>query len=160
MNSKKYGLLLLSLMSTIAIAEERLALNYDALPKAVQTTVSRYIDQAHISKIEQVTDTGYIKFEITSMKAVNNKDFINIDLTVSSTGEIIKMAKEVPFFDIPFSVMKQVNQRYPNLKVDEVESVRTRYFHLTGKSNGQPVNLKINDDGEIQELTADQNSQD
>ena len=47
---------------------------------------------------------------------------------------------------------------YPNLKVDEVESVQKRYFQLTGKNNGHPVNLKISDDGEIQDLSVGQNS--
>ena len=53
---------------------------------------------------------------------------------------------------LPFPIMKQLNQLYPNLKVDEVESVQTRYFQLTEKNNGQAVNLKIDDDGEIQVL--------
>ena len=68
------------------------------------------------------------------------------------------MAKEIPYFDIPFPIMNQLNQLYPNLKVDEVESVQKRYFQLTGKNNGQPVNLKIYDDGEIQDLSVGQNS--
>ncbi len=157
MNYKKYGLIIFSLISTVALAaEERTEIEFNALPEAVRYTVSRFIDQKDITSIARVADDGYVKFEIKSTKTVNNKDFVETDMTVAADGEMMKMAKEAPLFDIPFPVMKQVNQRYPNLKVDEVEMVKTRYFLLTGKTDGRPVTLKINDDGEIQESPADQ----
>ena len=159
MNYKYYGLIILSLISTATIAaEERSAVKFDALPEAVRNTVSHYIDQKNISKIEQVSDTGYVKFEIESTQTVNKKDFVEIDMIVAADGEIIKMAKEAPFFELPFPVMKKLNQLYPDLKVDEVESVQRRYFQLSGKNNGLAVNLKVYDDGEIQEIPADQNN--
>jgi len=161
MYCKKIGWIIFSLISSVTIAaEERSTVKFDALPVAVRTAVANFINQDNITKIEKVTDTGYVKFEIVSTKTVNNKDFIDTDMIVAADGAIIKMAKEVPFFDIPFPIMKQLDQLYPNLKVDEVESVQKRYFQLTGKNNGQPVNLKIYDDGEIQDLAVDQNSKD
>lgn len=159
MNYKYFGWVILSLISTATIAaEERSAVKFDALPEAVRNTVSHYIDQKNISKIEQVADTGYVKFEIESTQTVNKKDFVEIDMIVAADGEIIKMAKEAPYFELPFPVMNKLNQLYPNLKVDEVESVQRRYFQLTGKNNGLAVNLKVYDDGEIQEIPADQNN--
>ena len=156
MNNKFYGWFFLSFISVIAGAdEERSSLAFAALPEAARTTVTRFIDQGDITKIEKVTDKDYVKFEIKSTKTVNNKDFIDTDMIVAADGAIIKMAKEVPFFDIPFPIMKILNQQYPDLKVDEVENVQTRYFQLTGKNNGQPVNIKIFDDGEIQTVAAD-----
>lgn len=156
---KKIGWIIFSLISSVtSAAEERFTIKFEALPKEVRTTVANSIDQNTITKIEKVIDTGYVKFEIVSTKTVNNKDFIDTDMIVAADGAIIKMAKEIPFFDIPFPIMKQLNQLYPNLKVDEVESVQKRYFQLTGKNNGQPVNLKIFDDGEIQDLAVGQNS--
>jgi hypothetical protein len=158
---KKIGWIIFSLISSVTIAaEERSTIKLTALPDAVRTTVANSIDQKTITKIEKVTDTSYVKFEIQRTKTVNNKDFIDTDMIVAADGAIIKMAIEVPFFDIPFPIMKQLNQFYPNLKVDEVESVQTRYFQLTGKNNGQPVNLKINDDGEIQDLAVSQTGKD
>jgi hypothetical protein len=161
MYCKKMGWIIFSLISSVTIAaEERSTIKYNDLPDVVRTTVTNSIDQNTITKIEKVTDTGYVKFEILSTKTVNTKDFIDTDMIVAADGAIIKMAKEVPYFDIPFPIMNQLNQLYPNLKVDEVESVQTRYFQLTGKNNGQPVNLKISDDGEIQDLAVGQNSKD
>ena len=126
-----------SLISSVTIAAvERYTIKFNALPDAVRTCVN-FIDHDNITKIEKVTDTGYVKFEILSTKTVNNKDFIDTDMIVAADGAIIKMAKEVPDFDIPFPIMNQLNQLYPNLKVDEVESVQKRYFQLTEK-NGQP----------------------
>jgi hypothetical protein len=159
MYCKKIGWIIFSLISSVTIAaEERYTIKFNALPDAVRTTVANFINQDNITKIEKITDTGYVKFEIVSTKTVNNKDFIDTDMIVAADGAIIKMAKEVPYFDIPFPIMNQLNQLYPNLKVDEVESVQKRYFQLTGKNNGQPVNLKIFDDGEIQDLSVGQNS--
>ncbi|MDO9161959.1 MAG: hypothetical protein Q8N35_09610 [Methylococcaceae bacterium] len=159
MHYKKIGCIVFSLISPLAFAvEQRAAIKFNALPEAVRITVSNSMAQDSISNIEKVTDTGYVKFEIVSTKTVNNKTLIDTDMIVAADGAIIKMTKEAPYFDIPFPVMNQLNQRYPNLKVDEVESVQTRYFHLTGKNNGQSINLKIFDDGEIQDLTVGQNS--
>ena len=161
MYCKKIGWIIFSLISSVTIAaEERSTIKFNALPDAVRTTVANSIDQNTITKIEKVTDTGYVKFKIVSTKTANNKDYIDTDMIVAADGAIIKMAKEIPFFDIPFPIMKQLNQLYPNLKVDEVESVQKRYFQLTGKNNGQPVNLKIYDDGEIQDLAVGQASKD
>ena len=158
MNYRTYGLVILSLLSTSAVAaEERSEMKFDALPEAVRNTVSHFIDQKNITQIEQVTDDGYVKFEIKSSKTVENKEFVDTDMTVAADGEIMSIAKLAPEFAIPFPVMKQVVQRYPGLKVDEVEIVQTRYFLLTGKANGQSVNLKIYDDGVIQEIPSAQN---
>ena len=159
MYCKKIGWIIFGLILSITIAaEERSTIKFNALPDAVRTTVTHFINQDNITKIEKVTDTGYVKFEIVSTKTINNKDVIDTDMIVAADGAIIKMAKEIPYFDIPFPIMNQLNQLYPNLKVDEVESVQKRYFQLTGKNNGQKVNLKIFDDGEIQDLSAGQNS--
>jgi hypothetical protein len=156
MNYKIYSWAILSVISTLTIAaEERSTMKFDALPDAVRSTVAEFIEQANITKIEKVIDSGYVKFEIESTKTVDKKNFIDTDMVVATDGAIIKLAKEAPFFDIPFPVMKLLNQRYPNLKVDEVENVQTRYFQLSGKNNGQPVNLKVFDDGEIQDIGVD-----
>ena len=154
MKFKNYSLVFLSLISaaTLAAAEERYEIKFDALPEAVRNTVSHFIDQKNITQIEQVTDDGYVKFEIKSTKTSGNKEFTATDMTVASDGEIMTLAKEVPAFAIPFPVMKQVNQQFPGLKVDEVEIVQTRYFLLKGKANGQAVNLKIYDDGNVQKI--------
>lgn len=155
---KNVGWIIFSLISSVTIAaEERSTIKFNDLPGVARTTVANFIDQNTITRIEKVTDTGYVKFEIISTKTVNNKDFIDTDMIVAADGAIIKMAKEVPYFDIPFPIMNKLSKLYPNLKVDEVESVQTRYFHLTGKNNGQSVNLKIDDDGEIKDIADGQN---
>ena len=155
MNYKKYGLIIFSLISTVAIAaEDRSEMKFEAMPEAVRNTVAHFINQDNITKIEKVVDNGYVKFDVKSTKTVNNKDLLEADMTVAADGEIMKIAKEAPIFAVPFPVMQKVNQKYEGLKVDEVEIVQTRYFLLTGEAGGQPVNLKIFDDGDIQEISA------
>ena len=157
MRYKTYGLLMFSLISTATLAAgERSEMKFDGLPEAVRNTVSHYIDRKKITKIEKVTDDGYDKFEVKSTKTVDNKDLIDIDMTVAADGEIMSLAKEVPVFSIPFPVMKQINQRYPDLKADLVEIVQTRHFLLTGQAGGQPIKLKIYDDGIVREIPSAQ----
>jgi hypothetical protein len=156
MNYKIVGWIFFSLISlAIKAAEVRSEIKFEALPAAVRVTVSRFIDQDKITKIERVTDADYVKFAIQSIKTDNNKVFVDTDMIVASDGAIIKMAKQAPYFDIPFPVMNQLSAHYPDLKVDEVEAVQVRYFHLTGKNKQQPINIKLFDDGEIQELPVD-----
>lgn len=158
MNTNKLTLIIFSLISTATFAaEERSEIKFDTLPEAVRNTVSHVIDQKNITQIEKVSDNGYVKFEVKSTKTVNNKDLVDTDLTIASDGEIMTLAKEAPVFNIPFPVMNKLTQRYPGLKVDEVQIVQTRYFLLTGKTNGQALNLKVYDDGDIEEISSDQN---
>lgn len=154
MNFKDYGLVILCSVSAAALAtEQRSEIEFDAMPEAVRNTVSRFIDQNTITRIQEVTDDGYVSFEIKSTKTVGDKEFVATDMTVATDGEIMRLAKEAPAFAIPFPVMKRVNQQYPGLKVDEVEIVQTRYFILKGKADGRTVNLKIYDDGAVHEIS-------
>lgn len=71
MNYKIYSLIIFSLISTVTIAaEEHYSIKFKALSDAVRTTVANFIDHDNITKIEKVTDTGYVKFEILSTKTV------------------------------------------------------------------------------------------
>lgn len=148
---KIYVLMIISLsLQTAIAAEQRTDIKFAAMPEAARYTVSHLIDTHTIGQITRVTEDGYSKFEIKSTRKVDKKNMVAIDMTVASDGEIMTLAKEVPAYSIPFPAMKKVNQRYPDLKADEVKIVQTRYFLLTGKSASQPIQLKIYDDGNIE----------
>ena len=152
---KLYVLMIISLsLQTAIAAEQRTDIKFAAMPEAARYTVSHLIDTHTIGQITRVTEDGYSKFEIKSTRKVDKKNMVAIDMTVASDGEIMTLAKEVPAYSIPFPAMKKVNQRYPDLKADEVKIVQTRYFLLTGKSAGQPVQLRIYDDGNIEPIGA------
>ncbi len=153
MNVRKYGLMIFGLISTAANSvEKRVEMQFAALPESVQYTVSHYIDPKNITRIEKIIDSDYVRFEVVSTKTVNNKDFVDTDMTVAADGEIMTLKKEAPMFAIPYPVMQRVNRQYPNLKIDEVEIVQTRHFLLTGKVDGQRVNLKVFDDGAVEQI--------
>lgn len=158
MKNIRHGLFIFSLaaVATVAFAkEERNDIKFEAMPESVRATVSNFIKADNITKIEQVSDDGHIKFEITSNKTVGNKEFTDMAMTVATDGEIMKISKEVPVFKIPFPIMQEINRQYPGLKVNEVEIVQTRHFLLQGNKEGQPVNLKIFDDGTIRDVSSD-----
>lgn len=151
-----YGLLIIIIFSAAALAgEARTEIKFESMPESVRNTVSHSIDRKSISRIEKVSEGDHTKFEIQTRKTVSNKDFVDTDMTVAPDGEIMKLIKEVPLFKIPYRVMQQVNHRYPNLKVNEVEIVMTRHFLLQGHANGRQVNLQIFDDGTVREIVTD-----
>ena len=62
MNCTKYGLVIFSLISTATFAaEERSEMKFDALPEGVRYTVSHFIDQKNITKIEKVLSQKKLK---------------------------------------------------------------------------------------------------
>jgi hypothetical protein len=89
MNYRKCGLMIFSLISTVALAaEERNEIEFNAFPETVRYTVSRFIDQKAITSIARAAGDDCIKFEIESTKTVNNTDFIETDMTAAADGEI------------------------------------------------------------------------
>ena len=114
MYCKKMGWIIFSLISSVTIAaEERSTIKFDALPDAVRATVANSIDQNTITKIEKVTDTGYVKFEIVSTKTVNNKDFIDTDMIVAADGAIYKNGKRNTFFRYSISYHESTQPTLP-----------------------------------------------
>lgn len=139
-------------MATMAEAEQRSPVKFEALPDEVRATVEHTVDRGLISSIENVvTDDGVVKFEIKTNKDINGKNYTITDMVVAPDGEIMELAHEAPFFKIPFPLMKKLGRNYPGLKTDEVEVVQTRYFLLTGKIDGRPVKLKLYEDGKIED---------
>lgn len=152
MNNKKIIALILVTVAANVAAEQRTSLKFESLPDKVQATVEHTLDRNLISSIENiVTDDGVVKFEIKTNKDINGKNYTITDMVVAPDGEIMRVAREAPFFKIPFPLMKKLGRNYPGLKTDEVEVVQTRYFLLTGKIDGQPVKLKLYEDGKIEE---------
>jgi len=140
----------------VAFAEERtLGVPFGALPEAVKKTTLNYMEKQHISKITQISDEGHVKFEIETEKAENNKNIIAQDIVISSDGKIMKLSQEVPYFSLPFDQMKEIEKRYPKIKVDEVESVQVHYSDVLGTVNGQKIKFRLFANGAIQETQAD-----
>jgi len=68
----------------------------------------------------------------------------------------MKLSQEVPYFSLPFEQMKEIEKRYPQIKVDEVESIQTHYFDVLGTANNQKIKFRLFANGAIEEIQADQ----
>ena len=86
----------------------------------------------------------------------NHKNIIAQNIVIASSGKIIKLTQQVPYFSLPFEQMNEIEKRYPGIKVAEVELVQIHYFDVLGSANGQNVKFRIFADGTIKEIPADQ----
>ncbi len=137
-------------------AEEVIEIQFGALPDAVKKTATAYMEKQRITKITKISDQEHVKFEIETDKTENNKDIIAQDIVISSDGKIMKLSQEVPYFSLPFEQMKEIEKRYPQIKVDEVESIQINYFDVLGTVNGQKIKFRLFANGAIEEIQADQ----
>jgi hypothetical protein len=136
-------------------AKETVAIPFEALPDAVKKTTLDHMEKQRITKVTRISDEGYVKFEIETDKVENNKDIIAQDIVISSDGKIMKLSQQVPYFSLPFEQMKEIEKRYPKIKVDEVESVQVHYSDVLGTVNGQKIKFRLFANGAIQETPAD-----
>jgi len=132
--------LLIMFFSHIVLAEQADEIQFDALPDAVKKTALDYMDKKRIAKTTKISDDEHVKFEIETDRVENNKDIIAQDLVLSGTGKMMKLTQEVPYFTLPFELMKEIESHYPNIKVDEAESVQIHYFDVLGTVNNQKLN--------------------
>lgn len=137
-------------------AGEVVEIQFGALPAAAQKTTLDHMEKQRIAKITRISDEGHVKFEIETDKTENNKDIIAQDIVISSDGKIMKLSREVPYFSLPFEQMKEIEKRYPKIKVDEVESIQINYSDILGAVNGQKIKFRLFANGTIQEIQADQ----
>lgn len=137
-------------------AEEAVQIQFKALPDAVKKTASDFVKKQRISKITKISDGEHVKFKIESDQMENHKNIIAQDIVIASSGKIIKLTQQVPYFSLPFEQMNEIEKRYPGIKVAEVELVQIHYFDVLGSANGQNVKFRIFADGTIKEIPADQ----
>lgn len=142
--------------ANIAWSEEAVDIKFEALPDAVKKTVLNYVEKQFITKITKITDKGHIKFKVEADKNENKMDTIAQDIVIADNGKVMQSNREVPYFTLSFEQMQEIEKRYPDIKVDEVESVEIHYLDVLGKMNGQPIQLRIFENNAIEEISPDQ----
>jgi hypothetical protein len=137
-------------------AEETVEIQFAALPDAVKKTALDYMEKQRITKITKISEKDHVKFEIETDKTENNKDIIAQDIVIASSGKIMKLIQEVPYFVLSFVQMNEIEKHYPGIKVNELESVQIHYFDVLGAVNGQNIKFRLFANGAIEEIQADQ----
>jgi hypothetical protein len=71
------------------IADESIEMEFEELPDTVKKTVLERLALEDIRKIEEILVNNYLKYKIESTKTVGPDEYIDIDLTVDSRGQVI-----------------------------------------------------------------------
>ncbi len=137
-----------------AYSEDYETVKFDSLPDPVKKTALTFFEIKGIDQVTRINDEGHIRFKIESDKTFNKKGFIAKEIELANNGKIMKLTREVPYFALSFDLMKAIEKRYPEIKVDEVESVQYHYFDVTGRYDGQKLLFRIFEDGLIEEIQA------
>ncbi|MDO8846418.1 MAG: hypothetical protein Q7U98_00075 [Methylicorpusculum sp.] len=81
--------LLLAIPAFPVIAEESIEMEFEELPDTVKKTVLERLSLEDIRKIEEILVNNYLKYKIESTKTVGPDEYIDIDLTVDSRGQVL-----------------------------------------------------------------------
>ena len=154
---KKFTILILVVfICNPLLAEQIVEIKFESLPDAVKKTSLFYIGKQNISKILKIDDGALVKFEVKADKIENNKNIRAQDIIIASTGKVIKFTQEVPYFSLSFEQMQEIEKHFPNIKVNELESVEIHYYDVLGEVNGQKVKLRLFENGAIEQNKIDQ----
>ncbi len=155
----RFSLLILCfIFSTIlAFGKEVEIVKFDSLPDAVQKTALSFFNAKNITQITKISDEGHIRFKLESNKTFNKKNFIAKEVVLANNGKIIKLTREVPYFALSSDLMNEVEKHFPDIKVNQVESVQYHYFDISGELNGQKTQFRMYEDGSITQTQQEQN---
>ncbi|MGR8930196.1 MAG: hypothetical protein ACU836_06095 [Gammaproteobacteria bacterium] len=145
-------IIMASLLGKTALAAELTEVPFDSMPDAVKATLLTLVDKAHVSKISKISDDNSLRFEIEADKTDNQKPVVALDIVIADNGKIMKLAREVPYFVLSYPLMQTIENRYPGIKVSEVESIETHFFDVTAELDGQAIKFRLQENGQIQEL--------
>ncbi len=156
----RFSLLILCfIFSTMPIfGKEVEVIKFESLPDVVKKTASSFFNIKNITKITKISDEEeHIRFNLESDKTFNKKGFIAKEIILANNGKIIKLVREVPYFALSSNLMNEIQKKFPDIKVNEVESVQYHYFDVSGELNGQKTQFRLYEDGTITQFQPEQN---
>jgi uncharacterized membrane protein YkoI len=112
--SAALGLLVLAV--AVSADEEKVPL--DKVPKAVIKAVKARFPDATLTKAEKETEDGKTVYEI----AIKNKKQ-NIEVTLTPDGTIVEIEKQIAAKDMPKTVLKALEDKYPKATYKMIEEV-------------------------------------
>lgn len=145
--TKKMLLLLLSAFSLHALAENAIEIKFKQLTPSVQRELQKHVSAHNIKKIEVIHENNTTKFEIES-----SRDDVNKDITLSKHGAIIEIEQQSKLSELSTSALEAVKHDYPDLKIDEIESVQTFYTAIEGTVKGEKIKFKVFASGDIEDI--------
>lgn len=138
--------LLCSAFSLSVLAEDAKEISFAQLPAAVQKSVLTEVAKNNITKVELIHEEETTKYEIES-----KANGVAKDVTLASNGSIIEIEQGSSLSQLSPSALQAIKHDYPDLKVDEIESVQTFYTSVEGTVKGKKVAFKILATGDIED---------
>jgi hypothetical protein len=110
------GVMLLALTTAVWAGGEKIPL--DKVPKAALDAVKAKFPGSDLGDARKTKERGRTRYEI-------ELDFKGhgYDVTVTSTGKIVVIEKEITLKELPKAVSKALNAKYPKAKVKSVAEV-------------------------------------
>jgi hypothetical protein len=137
--------LLFSTFSLSVLAEDAKEINFDQLPVAVQKSVLNEVAKNNITKVELIHEEEATKYEIES-----KTNGVAKDVTLASNGSIIEIEQGSSLSQLSPSALEAIKHDYPDLKIDEIESVQSFYTAVEGTVKGKKVAFKVLATGDIE----------
>lgn len=142
-------------VSAGARADEE-AVPLDKLPKAVREAVEKRFPKVMMKEASKEKDGDKVVYEVTL-----KKDGKNIDVTVTEAGAITLIEQEIDFKDLPKSVARTFQEKYPKAKYEIVESVTKvadgketlEYYEAKLVAGGKTWEVEVLPDGKLKSAT-------
>ena len=136
----------MTILSYNVFAENVKEIQFNQLPPIVQKSVLKEVTLNKVTKVERIYEEEAVKYEIES-----STNGINKDITLAKNGDIIEIEQGSDLNKLSTSALAAMRHDYPNLKIDEIESVQQFYTAVEGTVNGKKVAFIILATGDIED---------
>lgn len=124
----------------------------DKLPPAVKKAVQKRFPKLEIKAASKEKEGEKVVFEVSL-----RKDGKNIDVTVTEKGDITLIEQEITFQDLPKTVAKTFEEKYPGGKYEIIETVTKvagttetlQYYEAKVVAAGKKWEVEILPDGKL-----------
>ncbi len=152
MNSKKVSLfvsilaVVLFVTITTCNAQDK-KIDIKKVPQKVLDAFHNAYPKAVIKGTSIENENGHHYFEIESMEGTQH-----IDLLITHSGKITEVEKTIPESELPTSVLKALNMKFKNLKINKAEKVTSGSkvtYELSIESNNKKHGVVILPNGKF-----------
>ncbi|MCD4817064.1 MAG: hypothetical protein K8S23_00055 [Candidatus Cloacimonetes bacterium] len=137
--------------------EDKGTIKFKELPKKVQKAFLKISDIKLITEIESEKETE----NITVYEIETKKGKIETSHIFTQDGALIEIKKSIDYNELPKITKKLLKEKFPKLKIEELEEVQEFSYEIEGKLDGKTVAIEISNDGDIEiEKENDENEND
>lgn len=141
-----FAVLTMSVLLSADELEDSAMLSFAELPELVQKSFQTMAKLEMILEIEMEKESENIICYEISIK----DDGAEISYIFTQDGALIEIKKEIDSKNLPEISQKLLKEKFPGLKIEEIEEVREIYYEIEGLLDGKTVEIEISNEGEIE----------